>query len=315
MAGRRGRGHRDDGRRDRSRLRRLRRRADPWSSGLTRRRSPISSRMLAPLDLEARRSAYPGSSPTGHPSSAPASPCSKRCSTGSSWRRSSVSERDILHGAATAGGGLMAVEIERQWIAPDDVELPDRIGPFAAGSRAADASSTPTSTPPTARSARAAAAFGIRVQNGRRLATFKRSLEGAADGVRRREEVEGPADGDPELLRRVPRRAGAQHRPARTRGHASHRIAARATYRHGDARRRGRGRPPALSRRQHARRASRPRATRQSVVAFARELDACRSPASSPPRRRRAPSSHAGSATSGRTRGGIRTRTPFGSRV
>ena len=27
----------------------------------------------------------------------------------------------------------MGIEIERQWIAPDDVELPDRIGPFRAG--------------------------------------------------------------------------------------------------------------------------------------------------------------------------------------
>jgi inorganic triphosphatase YgiF len=93
----------------------------------------------------------------------------------------------------------MGIEIERQWLAPDDVELPDRIGPFQA-----DAVERRTIVDTYLDTAGAAlrecgGRLRIRVQNGRRLATFKHSLEGPVDGVRRREEVEGPADGDPEL--------------------------------------------------------------------------------------------------------------------
>ena len=93
----------------------------------------------------------------------------------------------------------MGIEIERQWIAPDDVELPERIGPFQAGE--GEQRTIVDSYLDTAERALrdAGGRLRTRVQNGRRLATFKRSLEGAVDGVRRREEVEGPADGDPEL--------------------------------------------------------------------------------------------------------------------
>lgn len=93
----------------------------------------------------------------------------------------------------------MGIEIERQWIAPDDVELPDRIGPFEAG-EVEQRTIVDTYLDSADKDLREGGGrLRIRVQNGRRLATFKRSLEGAADGVRRREEVEGPADGDPEL--------------------------------------------------------------------------------------------------------------------
>ena len=92
----------------------------------------------------------------------------------------------------------MGIEIERQWLAPDDVELPDRIGPFEAGEHD-ERTIVDTYLDTAERALRdAGGRLRIRVQNGRTLATFKRSLEGAADGVRRREEVEGPADGDAE---------------------------------------------------------------------------------------------------------------------
>jgi inorganic triphosphatase YgiF len=92
----------------------------------------------------------------------------------------------------------MGVEIERQWLAPDDVELPDRIGPFEVGD--VEHRTIVDTYLDTADSALRAGGgrLRMRTQNGRQLATFKRSLEGATDGVRRREEVEGPADGDPE---------------------------------------------------------------------------------------------------------------------
>jgi inorganic triphosphatase YgiF len=93
----------------------------------------------------------------------------------------------------------MGVEIERQWLAPDDVELPDRIGPFEGG-KVEQRSIVDTYLDTDHAALRdGGGRLRIRVQNGRRLATFKGSLEGAVDGVRRREEVEGPADGDPEL--------------------------------------------------------------------------------------------------------------------
>jgi inorganic triphosphatase YgiF len=92
----------------------------------------------------------------------------------------------------------MGIEIERQWIAPDDVVLPERIGPFEAD-EVEQRTIVDTYLDTADATLRAGGArLRIRVQNGRRLATFKRSLEGAVDGVRRREEVEGPADGDPE---------------------------------------------------------------------------------------------------------------------
>jgi inorganic triphosphatase YgiF len=93
----------------------------------------------------------------------------------------------------------MGVEIERQWIAPDDVELPDRIGPFEATDvEQRSITDTYLDTPESALR-EGGARLRIRVQDGRRLATFKRSLEGPADDTRRREEIEGAADGDPEL--------------------------------------------------------------------------------------------------------------------
>jgi inorganic triphosphatase YgiF len=92
----------------------------------------------------------------------------------------------------------MGVEIERQWLAPEDVELPDRIGPFE-GADVEQRTIVDTYLDTAESSLRdAGARLRIRVQDGRPLATLKRSLEGPADGIRRREEIEGPADGDPE---------------------------------------------------------------------------------------------------------------------
>jgi inorganic triphosphatase YgiF len=91
------------------------------------------------------------------------------------------------------------MEIERQWIADDDVALPDRIGPFQ-GHEAEQRTIVDTYLATADLALREGGGrLRIRVQNGRRLSTFKRSLEGAEDGVRRREEIEGPADGDAEL--------------------------------------------------------------------------------------------------------------------
>ena len=92
----------------------------------------------------------------------------------------------------------MAVEIERQWIAPDDVDLPDAIGPFRGGDvEQRTIVDTYLDTPDFALRD-GGGRLRLRTQNGRQLATFKRSLVGEADGVRRREEVEGPVEGDPE---------------------------------------------------------------------------------------------------------------------
>lgn len=92
----------------------------------------------------------------------------------------------------------MGIEIERQWLAPDAVELPDHIGSFEAGAHE-ERTIVDTYLDTADRALREGGGrLRIRVQNGRTLATFKQSLEGAADGVRRREEVEGPAEGDPE---------------------------------------------------------------------------------------------------------------------
>jgi inorganic triphosphatase YgiF len=92
----------------------------------------------------------------------------------------------------------MGIEIERQWLAPDDVDLPDTIGPFRG---AAVEQRTIVDTYLDTADAALRSSGGrlrLRTQNGRQLATFKRSLVGAVDGVRRREEVESPVEGDPE---------------------------------------------------------------------------------------------------------------------
>jgi inorganic triphosphatase YgiF len=92
----------------------------------------------------------------------------------------------------------MAIEIERQWIAPDDVELPERIGPFQ-GEPVEQRTIVDEYLDTADRALRAGGGrLRLRTQNGRELATFKRSLEGAADGIRRREEVESAIEGDPE---------------------------------------------------------------------------------------------------------------------
>ena len=93
----------------------------------------------------------------------------------------------------------MGFEIERQWITADDVALPDRIGPFQ-GDEIEQRTIVDTYLDTADRALRdGGGRLRLRVQNGRPLSTFKRSLEGAADDVRRREEIEGPAEGDPEL--------------------------------------------------------------------------------------------------------------------
>jgi inorganic triphosphatase YgiF len=93
----------------------------------------------------------------------------------------------------------MAIEIERQWIAPADVVLPDAIGPFQGGP-AEQRTIVDTYLDTAGRALRdGGGRLRLRTQNGRQLATFKRSLAGTVDGVRRREEVEGPVDADPEL--------------------------------------------------------------------------------------------------------------------
>jgi inorganic triphosphatase YgiF len=92
----------------------------------------------------------------------------------------------------------MPIEIERQWLAPDDVDLPDRIGPFA-GDAVEQRTIVDEYLDTADRALRAAGGrLRLRTQNGRELATFKRSLEGAVDGIRRREEVESAIEGDPE---------------------------------------------------------------------------------------------------------------------
>jgi inorganic triphosphatase YgiF len=92
----------------------------------------------------------------------------------------------------------MATEIERQWIAPDDVVLPDRIGPFA-GEEIELRTIVDRYLDTEDRALRdGGGRLRLRTQNGRELATFKRSLEGAVDGVRRREEIESVIEGDPE---------------------------------------------------------------------------------------------------------------------
>ena len=166
--------------------------------------------------------------------------------------------------------------------------------PTASGrSRPASPSSGRSSTPTSTRADRALREGGgrlrIRVQNGRTLATFKRSLEGAADGVRRREEVEGPAEGDPEAsdaFRAARALSGAPLEPVGT----LHTDRTAREYRARRARRRGGDRPAALSGRQRPRPVSRPRATR-SPSRPSRASSSRRSPASSRRRRRRAPSS------------------------
>ena len=92
----------------------------------------------------------------------------------------------------------MAMEIERQWLAPDDVALPDRIGPFT-GEEIELRTIVDRYLDTAERALRdAGGRLRLRTQNGRELATFKQSLEGAVDGVRRREEVESLVEGDPE---------------------------------------------------------------------------------------------------------------------
>jgi inorganic triphosphatase YgiF len=127
----------------------------------------------------------------------------------------------------------MGIEIERQWIAPDDVELPDRIGPFRAGE--GEQRTIVDSYLDTAERALrdAGGRLRIRVQNGRRLATFKRSLEGAVDTVRRREEVEGPAEGDPELSDAFRAARALSSEPLAPVG-TLHTSRAAREYRHGD---------------------------------------------------------------------------------
>jgi inorganic triphosphatase YgiF len=92
----------------------------------------------------------------------------------------------------------MAVEVERQWIAPDDVALPAQVGPFAGGDDE-EREIVDTYLDTADRAIREGGGrLRLRVQNGRRLATFKRSLEGPADGIRRREELEDEVGDDPE---------------------------------------------------------------------------------------------------------------------
>lgn len=92
----------------------------------------------------------------------------------------------------------MGVEIERQWLADEDVRLPDRVGSFEGGA-IEQRTIVDTYLDTTRRALRdAGGRLRLRTQNGTRLATFKRSLEGATDGVRRREEIESAVSGDPE---------------------------------------------------------------------------------------------------------------------
>jgi inorganic triphosphatase YgiF len=92
----------------------------------------------------------------------------------------------------------MAMEIERQWLAPDDVALPDTIGPFT-GDAVEQREIVDTYLDTPDRAIRdGGGRLRLRTQNGRRLATFKQSLAGPADGVRRREEIESEVGDDPE---------------------------------------------------------------------------------------------------------------------
>jgi inorganic triphosphatase YgiF len=92
----------------------------------------------------------------------------------------------------------MSIEIERQWLASDDVVLPDAVGPFA-GEAVEQREIVDTYLDTADRAIRAGGGrLRLRTQNGRRLATFKQSLAGPADGVRRREEIESDVGDEPE---------------------------------------------------------------------------------------------------------------------
>jgi inorganic triphosphatase YgiF len=92
----------------------------------------------------------------------------------------------------------MGMEIERQWLAPDDVVLPDAVGPFS-GEDVEQREIVDTYLDTADRSIREGGGrLRLRTQNGRRLATFKQSLAGPGDGVRRREEIESEVGDDPE---------------------------------------------------------------------------------------------------------------------
>ena len=170
----------------------------------------------------------------------------------------------------------MALEIERQWLAPDDVELPDTIGPFR-GEDIEQRTIVDTYLDTADLALRAGGGrLRLRTQNGRQLATFKRSLVGAADGIRRREEVEGPVEGDPERSDAFVAARSLSSAPLAPVG-TLHTARAARMYRSGPLVGRGRRRPPALPRRQHgdARRGRGRRAVGRGVRARA-------SPASSP---------------------------------
>lgn len=97
-----------------------------------------------------------------------------------------------------AGGD--ASEVERQWIAPGLVELPDELGGFRAGEREqrliVDTYFDTAGDGERGELALAGATLRLREQNGRRLATFKQRLDGDSPALRRRREVEAPVEGE-----------------------------------------------------------------------------------------------------------------------
>jgi inorganic triphosphatase YgiF len=96
-------------------------------------------------------------------------------------------------------------EIERQWVAPGAVELPDALGGFQAGDR--EQRLIVDTYYDTARGldrgalAKAGASLRLREQNGRRLATFKQRLDDDSPALRRRREIETPVEGELESSR------------------------------------------------------------------------------------------------------------------
>jgi inorganic triphosphatase YgiF len=91
-------------------------------------------------------------------------------------------------------------EIERQWIAPGAVDLPDELGGFRAGDREqrliVDTYYDTERSSDRGALAQAGASLRLREQNGRRLATFKQRLADDSPALRRRREIETPVEGE-----------------------------------------------------------------------------------------------------------------------
>jgi inorganic triphosphatase YgiF len=93
-------------------------------------------------------------------------------------------------------------EIERQWIAPGLVDLPDELGGFRADEPEerviVDTYFDTAGGVERGELSAAGASLRLRDQNGARLATFKQRVEGDSPELRRRREIEVPVGDEPE---------------------------------------------------------------------------------------------------------------------